>query len=91
MAYRPILENRGTVVCIVTTAMVEGPMEEVEKNEFAPSLWRSVGGTGAQVRSEPLWGPLFDLKGNYGLGVFPVSVMLTSMIPVREKCEESYR
>ena len=43
------------------------------------------------MRLLPLWGPLFDLMGNYGLGVFMLSVMLTSMMPVTETLEDSYR
>ena len=37
----------------------------------------------------PLWGPLFDLTVNYGLGVSLVLVMLTSMRPVTDKLEDS--
>ena len=39
----------------------------------------------------PLWVPLFDLTGNCGLGVSPVSVILTSTRPVTEKFEDSSR
>ena len=34
------------MVCIDTTVMVAGLMAEVDENEFAPSLRRSVGGNG---------------------------------------------
>ena len=77
------------MVYIGMTAMVAGLMAEVDENKFAPSLQRSVGGTGTLVRSAPFWGPLFDLTGNYGLGVSPVLVMLTLTRPVTEKWEES--
>ena len=42
LAYRPILEMGGAVVCIGTTEKVAGMMEEVDKNEFALSLRRYV-------------------------------------------------
>ena len=35
------------MVCIGMTTMVAGMMAEVDKNEFAPSLRHSVGGTGS--------------------------------------------
>ena len=44
MVYRPILEREGAVVCIGTTVMVAGMLEDMEDNEFAPSLQRFVGG-----------------------------------------------
>ena len=69
VVYSPILEREGAVVCIGMSAMVAGMMAEVDDNEFAPSLQRSIGGTGAQVQSSLLWGPLFDLTENYRLGV----------------------
>ena len=45
MASRPILERGGSVVFIGKTEVVSGTMAEVGVSEFAPSLWRSVGGT----------------------------------------------
>ena len=45
MAYRPILERARAEVCIGTMTMVVGLMSEMDENEFAPSLCRSVGGT----------------------------------------------
>ena len=47
MAHFPIMERGGAVVCIGTTSMVAGLMADVDENQFGPSLWRSVGGTGA--------------------------------------------
>ena len=35
------------MVCIGMTAMIAGLMAEMGENKFAPSLWHSVGGTGA--------------------------------------------
>ena len=60
-------------------------MADMDKNEFAPSLRSSVVGTGTLVQSATLWGPLFCLTENYGLGVSRVPVMLTSTRPVTEK------
>ena len=47
VVYRPILERGGAEVCIGTTAMLAGMVEETYKNEVAPSLRSSVGGTDA--------------------------------------------
>ena len=90
MVYRPILERGGAEVCIDTTSMVAGLVAETDKNEVAPSLRRSVGGTDAWVRSVLLWGPLFNFTGNYWLGGSLVLVMLKSMRPVTENLEELY-
>ena len=60
-----------------------------DENELAPSLRRSSEGNYSFVGSVPLWVPLFDLMGNYGLGVLVVLKMLISMRPVTEKLEES--
>ena len=47
MVYRPILERGGAEVCIDTTSMVAGLVAETDKNEVAPLLRRSDGGTDA--------------------------------------------
>ena len=47
VAYSPILERGGAVVCIGISEMFSGMMLEVDDNEFAPSLQRSIGGTGS--------------------------------------------
>ena len=47
VVYRPILERGGSEVCIGTAVMVLGMVAEMEKNEVAPSLCHSVGGTDA--------------------------------------------
>ena len=47
MVHHPILEREGAEVCIGTTVMVEGLVEEMDNNEVAPSLRRFVGGTDA--------------------------------------------
>ena len=88
VVYRPILERGGIEVCIYTTVIVAGLVAEMDNNEFSPSLRRSSGGTCASVRSVPLWGPLIDLTGNYGLGVSLVLEILTSMRPVAETLEK---
>ena len=43
----PFWKGGGDVVCIGTTDVVVGPMEEVGVSNVAPSLRRSIGGTGA--------------------------------------------
>ena len=67
--------------------MVAGLVAETDKNEVAPSLRRSAGRTDASVQLVPLWGPLFYLAGDYGLGVFLVLAMSASMRPVKETLE----
>ena len=47
VVYCPILERDGTEVCIGTTAMVAGMVEEMDENEVVPSLRRFGGGTDA--------------------------------------------
>ena len=91
MVYRPILERVSTEVCFDTTVMVAGLVVETNKNKVAPLLWRSSRGNDASVQLVPLWGPLFYLAGDYGLGVSLVLEILTSMRPVTETLEESYR
>ena len=87
--YRPILERRGAEVCIDKTVMVAGLVSETDENEVAPSFRRSSGGTDEPVLSVPLWGSLFDLAGNYGLGMSLVLAILTSIRPVTETSEDS--
>ena len=88
MVYRPILERGGAYVCIYTTVTVDGLVSETDENEVATSLQHSSGGTDASVRSVPLWGPVFDLTGNYGLGLSLVLAMLTLMRKLKETLEE---
>ena len=76
VVYRPILERWGPEFWIDTTAMVVGLVEETEENRVTRSLCRSDGVTGALGLSVPLWGPMFDLTGNYVLGVLLVPKML---------------
>ena len=52
-------------------------------------LWRSAGVTGELGLSVPLWVTLFDLTGNYVLGMFLVLDMLTSMRLVTRTLEDS--
>ena len=88
VVYRPIFERGGAEICIDTTVIVAGMVAETDENEVAPSLRRSDGGTDVSVLSVPFWGPLFDLMGNYGLGVLLVLAMLKLMRPVTEMLED---
>ena len=54
----------------------------MDENEVVLSFRRSSGGTDASVQSVSLWRLLFDLTGNYYLGVLLVLERLTLMRPV---------
>ena len=70
--------------------MFYGLVKETDKNWVEQSLCCSAGVTGTSVISVPLWGPLFDLTGNYVLGVSLVPEMLTSMRIATGMWEDSY-
>ena len=73
------------MVCIGNTVVGAGPMTEAGMSEFATSLQRSFGSNVALVRSEPLWGQQFGLRGNYGLGVSQVLMTLKLTRPGKGK------
>ena len=56
--------------------MVVGMVAETDKNLVAQSFSCSAGVTGVLGLSMTLWGPLFDLTGNYVLGVLLVPEIL---------------
>ena len=89
--YRPILERGRAEVCINTTVRVAGMVVETDNNEVAPYFRSSAGGTDASLLSVPLWVPLFDWTGGYGLGVSLVLEMLTSMSLVTKTLKNSSR
>ena len=89
MVYHPILERGGSEVWIYTTEIVIGLDEEMNKNWVARSSSRFYGVIFASEISVPLWGPLFDLKGNHVWGVLLAPEILTYMRLVSETLEDS--